>query len=196
MLCQCWGWAESSSQSDTNALRENIAKPSWELNTSRWDLLLLSFQQKPWGSQQRDVPLEVQTGSKISPKSLEDAQTSTKQMLIPAGMKSQHFRTGWRAVGKRQKHKNHLWQREGKVKPRERAGIFLGRKIIIKYRSNWALVCKELSGGDWRCLAEPGEVTLYRSITCSPNSAEKKMCGSRNLISKLITEKRGTKNSK
>lgn len=83
-------------------------------------------------------------GSKISPKkSLEDAQTSMKQTLIPAGrnpagMKSQPSRTGWRAVGKRQKHKNHLWKREGKAKPRE----MVGRKIIIKYRSNWALACK------------------------------------------------------
>lgn len=90
---------------------------------------MLSLQLKSWGSQQWDVPLGVQMGSKISPKSLEDAQTSTKEILIPAGrnpagMKSQHFRTGWRAVGKRQKHKNHLWKRQGKAKPREMVGVF------------------------------------------------------------------------
>lgn len=68
---------------------------------------------------------------------------STKRTLVPAGrnpagMKSQHFRTGWSAVGKRQKHKNHLWNREEKAKPRETVIlvvfclVFFLRKIIIK----------------------------------------------------------------
>lgn len=62
----------------TQQERENTAKPSWELNTPRGELLMLSSQQDSRGSKMQDEPLGVQMGSKISPKSLEDAQTSTK----------------------------------------------------------------------------------------------------------------------
>lgn len=64
-----------------------------------------------------------------------------RQMVIPAGMKSQHCRTGWSAVGKRQKHK--VKNKEGaKSQTKRNGGDFFLRKIIIKYSSNWALVCK------------------------------------------------------